>query len=57
MEISDEDKQQWSEMIADDTLKGQKVDVLKGICKALGVPVSGKKDELVCRIVEAMSKL
>ncbi len=57
MEISDEDKQQWNEMIAQDTLKGLKVDALKAICKALSVPVSGKKDELMGRIVEAMGKL
>lgn len=56
IQIPPEDIQQWKDWQADGTLVKQKNDVLKDICKAFGVKVSGKKDELMERIEQELLK-
>ena len=56
IQIPPEDLQQWKDWQADGMLTKQKNDVLKDICKALGVKVSGKKGELLERIEQELLK-
>ena len=56
IQIPPEDLQQWKDWQADGMLTKQKNDVLKDICKAFGVKVSGKKDELLERIEQELLK-
>ena len=56
IQIPPEDIQQWKDWKADGLLSAQKNDVLKEICKAFGVKVSGKKDELLERIEQELLK-
>ena len=56
IQIPPEDIKQWKEWKDDGLLTKQKNDVLKDICKAFGVKVSGKKDELLERIEQELLK-
>ena len=56
LQIPSEDMKQWKDWKDDGLLSKQKNDVLKDICKAFGVKVSGKKGELLERIEQQLLK-